>query len=100
MIRAGSELRILMSNVVHQDAKMCSMRTTVTLDDDVEAAVNRIMRERSLRLSQAINELIRAGLSARQNRRSFRQRSRRIGLRIDVTNVADALEVMEGPARR
>lgn len=79
---------------------MCSMRTTVTLDDDVAAAVNRLMRERSLRLSQAINELIREGLTVRRDGRPFRQRSRKIGLRIDVTNVADALEVLEGPAHR
>ena len=89
-----------MTFLAHHDAKMRGMRTTVTLDDDVEAAVTRVMRERSLRFSQAINELIRAGLSTRQNKRPFRQRSSRIGLRIDVTNVADALELLEGPAHR
>jgi metal-responsive CopG/Arc/MetJ family transcriptional regulator len=76
------------------------MRTTVTLDDDVAAAVDRLRRQKSLRLSQAINELIRAGLSVRHDKHAFRQRSRRIGLRIDVTNVADALEILEGPAHR
>ena len=89
-----------MTFLAHHDARMRGMRTTVTLDDDVEAAVTRVMRERSLRFSQAINELIRAGLSTRQNKRPFRQRSSRIGLRIDVTNVADALELLEGPAHR
>ena len=79
---------------------MPTMRTTVTLDDDVVAAVNRLRRERSLRLSQAINELIRAGLGVRREKRPFRQRSRSMGLRIDVTNIADALEVLEGPAHR
>lgn len=76
------------------------MRTTVTLDDDVVAAVNHVMRERSLRLSQAVNELIRAGLSVRRARRQFKQRSSRIGLRIDVRNVAEALDVLEGHGRR
>jgi metal-responsive CopG/Arc/MetJ family transcriptional regulator len=76
------------------------MRTTVTLDDDVAAALERLRRERSIGLSEAINELIRAGLTVRRPRRPFRQPSERIGLRIDVTNVAEALELLEGPAAR
>lgn len=31
---------------------------------------------------------------------TFRQRSVDLGLRIDVTNVAEALDVLEGPAAR
>jgi Arc/MetJ family transcription regulator len=76
------------------------MRTTVTLDDDVAAALERLRRERSLGLSEAVNELIRAGLLVRQGRRTFRQHSREVGLRIDVTNVAEALEQLEGPDHR
>ena len=72
----------------------------MTLDDDVVAAVERLRRQRSLGLSEAINEMVRAGLAVRRERRPFRQRSRSIGLRVDVTNVADALEVLEGPANR
>lgn len=77
-----------------------SVRTTVTLDDDVAAAIDRIRRERSIGLSDAVNELIRAGLLVKQPRRTFRQRSRAIGLRVDVTNVAEALELLEGPDHR
>ncbi len=76
------------------------MRTTITLDDDVAAAVERLRRERSMGLSEAINELVRAGLTIKQPRRPFRQRSQPIGLRIDVTNVAEALELLEGPTAR
>ena len=76
------------------------MRTTVNLDDDVVAAVTRLRRERNVGVSQAVNELARAGLVARRERRQFRQRKTKLGLRIDVTNVADALEVLEGPGRR
>lgn len=76
------------------------VRTTVTLDDDVAAALDRLRRERSIGLSKAVNELIRAGLRVRQGKRGFRQRARAIGLRIDVTNVAEALELLEGPAHR
>ena len=38
------------------------MRTTLSLDDDVAAAVQRLREERHLGLSEAVNELVRAGL--------------------------------------
>ncbi len=44
------------------------MRTTVTLEPDVDAIVRRLMRSRGLTFKQALNEAIRAG--ARQRRRS------------------------------
>jgi len=72
----------------------------VTLDDDVAAAIDRLRRERGVGLSDAINDLIRAGLRTKLQRRKFRQRTRAIGLRIDVANVAEALEQLEGPAAR
>jgi Arc/MetJ family transcription regulator len=76
------------------------MRTTIDLDDDVTAAVDRMRKERSMGLSEAVNELARAGLRARQRPRRFRQRSANLGLRVDVTNVAEALEQLEGPSAR
>ena len=77
------------------------MRTTVTLDDDVVAAIHELRRSRSLGLSEAVNELIRRGLGIRRQKRApFRQRSRALGLRIDVTDVADALEMLEGSSAR
>lgn len=39
------------------------MRTTVTLDPDVEALVRRLMRERGLTFKQVVNLAIREGLS-------------------------------------
>lgn len=76
------------------------MRTTVSLDDDVAAAVDRLRRERNLGLSQAVNELIRNGLRVPEQRREFRQRSADLGLRIDVSNVAEALDLLDGPVSR
>lgn len=76
------------------------MRTTVTLDDDVAAAVERARRDRSVGLSEAVNDLIRAGLRDKSERRPFRQRSQPMGMRIDGTNVAEALELLEGPTAR
>lgn len=40
------------------------MRTTLTLDDDVAAALGRRRAERGTGLRQEVNELLRAGLSA------------------------------------
>ena len=77
------------------------MRTTVSLDDDVTAAVEELRRSRHLGLSEAVNELIRAGLTASpRRRRAYRQRSAAMGLRIDVSNVAEALDVLDGPGAR
>lgn len=44
------------------------MRTTVTLDADVEELVHRLMRERGLSFKQAVNEAIRRGLGGRRGR--------------------------------
>ena len=76
------------------------MRTTITLDDDVAAAVDRLRRERSLGLSEALNELVRSGLVSQQVAAPFTQKTRRLGIRVDVTNVAEALELLDGPAAR
>ena len=66
------------------------MRTTVTLAEDVAAAVAKLRRERSIGVSEAVNELVRAGLTReRGRRRLFRQRSHDLGRGIDVSNVAD-----------
>lgn len=75
------------------------MRTTVELDADAEQAVQELRRE-GRGVSEAVNELIRRGLVAQEREHRFVQRTRRLGLRIDVSNVADALEVLEGPAAR
>ena len=76
------------------------MRTTLSLDDDVAAAVQRLREERHVGLSEAVNELIRVGLAAPARRTAFRQRSANLGLRVDVSNVADALEHLDGPEAR
>jgi hypothetical protein len=73
------------------------MRTTVTLADDVAAELERLRRERSIGVSEALNELARAGMTRKQKpRKPFVQRTQNLGLKIDVTNVAEALEQIEG----
>ncbi len=76
------------------------MRTTVTLDDDVAAAVDRLRREQSLGFSAAVNQLVRAGLTRRPSSRRERLPSYRLGARIDLSNVAEALELVEGSGAR
>lgn len=64
------------------------MRTTVTLDPDVEALVRQAMRERGLSFKQALNQAIRAGVANTAGARAepFRQRSFGLGrARVDLT---------------
>jgi hypothetical protein len=77
------------------------MRTTITLSDDVAAAVEKVRRERGLGLSEAVNDLVRSGLTAEQHTtRQFRQQTYDLGAGVDVSNVAEALELLDGPAAR
>ena len=76
------------------------MRTTVEFDPDTARAIEELRRERGLGVSQAVNELVRRGLLPRPEAPEFRQQTRSLGLRIDVSNVADALEALEGPETR
>jgi len=71
------------------------MRTTVTLDNDIAAAVRQLREERHIGPSEALNELARAGLRRGNERRVFTQESVDLGLRIDVSNVAEAIELLE-----
>lgn len=102
-ISAGNALssRIEVRSVLHHDATLAGVRTTVTLADDVAAVVRRLRTERGIGVSEAVNELIRAGIAAPVDRRKpFRQRTYALGLKIDVTSVADALDYAEGPDHR
>ncbi len=76
------------------------MRTTVEFDDDTSAAIEQLRREAGLGVSEAVNELIRRGLIPRRDSSPFRQQTLRLGLRIDVSNVAEALDVLEGHEAR
>jgi hypothetical protein len=66
------------------------MRTTVTLDPDIEALVRRRMAERGISFKQAVNEAIRAGLAPRTNE-GFRTKTVPMG--IPAVNLDRALEL-------
>jgi hypothetical protein len=83
------------------------MRTTITLDDDVAAAVRRLERVQRKSFKEVINEALREGL-ARLEQRPERRRSRfrtkalsvgklRIG---SIDDVSEVLAVAEGESYR
>lgn len=74
------------------------VRTTVTLTDDVAAAVERLRRKRSIGMSEAVNELVRAGLAKQETAAPFRQEAHDLGRGVDFSNVAEAIETLDGPA--
>jgi len=76
------------------------MRTTVDLEPDVLAAIEDLQRTRHVGRSEAVNELVRAGAVGSHSPEPYVQRTTAIGVRIDVSNVAEALEALEGPAHR
>lgn len=53
------------------------MRTTITFHEDVARAVERVRRERGVGVSEVVNDLVRRGLAAEENRsrEPFRQRT-------------------------
>ncbi len=73
------------------------MRTTVTLADDVAAAVETVRRERGVGVSEAVNDLVRSGLTRANEKRPFVQKTYDMGeALIDLTNVAEAREILDG----
>lgn len=71
------------------------MRTTFTLDDDVAVEVERLRRDEGIGLSEAVNRLIRAGLAAPKKRAVYRHRGVEVGLKMDVTDIASVLEILD-----
>ncbi len=76
------------------------MRTTITLADDVAAAVEKLRRERSIGLSEAVNDLVRAGLIGQPSSSRFRQKTHDLGRGVDFSNVAEVIETLDGPDAR
>lgn len=55
------------------------MRTTVTLDADTRALIEKDMRERGVSFKQALNDAVRAGLAERRPAEPFRTETARLG---------------------
>lgn len=83
------------------------MRTTLTLDDDVAAELERVRRAGSKTFKEVVNEALRAGLEALRTT-TVRPRSRATwptydgrGLKLsNVDNVGEILELLDDDDRR
>ncbi len=63
------------------------MRTTVTLDPDVEAALRRLMAQRGVSFKRALNDAIRAGVRPVDTERRSYTRARDLGTpTVDLTH--------------
>jgi hypothetical protein len=61
------------------------MRTTVTLDPDVDSKLRQMARERGVSFKVALNAAIRAGLGGRARAaRRYRLETRRMGVRAGI----------------
>jgi hypothetical protein len=83
------------------------MRTTLTIDDDLAAAIERRRRELNHTLKQEVNDLLRAGLMradedhAKSGSARFRVQPLDVGeLLVPINDVEAALDIAEGPWRR
>jgi hypothetical protein len=78
------------------------MRTTLTLDDDVAAALERLRKARDMGLKELVNDVLRRGLNDMsappKTREPFRTHSVALGrARLpNIDNVAEALAIAEG----
>jgi hypothetical protein len=72
------------------------MRTTVVIDSDVAAEIERLRRH-GLGVSEALNLLARRGMSAAATAKpaKYRHRTSKIGLKVDVTSIADVLDLLD-----
>ena len=63
---------------------MTTVRTTVTLDQDVAAALQRLSQERGVSFKEAVNSTLRAGPHGGRRAKPYRVPTRRLGLRPDI----------------
>ena len=77
------------------------MRTTLTLDDDVAAQLERLRRQRDLKFRELVNDVLRRGLREMsgepRRRKAVRTRTFDMGKPlINIDNVAETLGYLEG----
>lgn len=71
------------------------MRTTITLDDDVAAAVERLRAAEGVGLSEAVNRMLRTSMVSRVVRTPYVHHTEPVGLKVDVTNVGEVLDLLD-----
>jgi hypothetical protein len=76
------------------------VRTTLTLDDDVAALLNKEVRKSGEPFKQVVNRYLRLGLTTKQQvRKPFKVKPFNLGLP-PFTKVEELLEWLEGPDHR
>ncbi|HEX7159591.1 MAG TPA: hypothetical protein VF214_11290 [Edaphobacter sp.] len=90
----------MMQTINHHD-----VRTTLTIDDDVAALLEKEMRRTGQPLKQTVNQLLRSGLqqaAAPVKPKPFKVRARKIGLPSEWTSgsISELIEMLEGPLHR
>lgn len=76
------------------------MRTTITIDDDVEALLRKEVRRSGEPFKQVVNRYLRLGLTAKEApRKPFKVKPLNLGLP-PFTKVEELLEWLEGPEHR
>ena len=81
------------------------MRTTLTLDEDVRAGLDREVRRSGKPFKEVVNHFLRVGLNSRTTAKPgkpFVVRARRMELQpgLSLDSIADLIEQLEGPAGR
>jgi Arc/MetJ family transcription regulator len=77
------------------------MRTTITLDPDVAAAVARLKAERAAGVSEVVNDLVRRGLAAAPARERFVQDAADLGApTLPIDDIGGLLDALEGDDHR
>ena len=82
------------------------MRTTLTIDDDVAALLDRLRKERNTGLRQLVNDALRRGLAGmmmpEKRREPFRTRVVDLGRPklANIDDIAEALAIAEGESFR
>jgi plasmid stability protein len=82
------------------------MRTTLTLDEDVAAKLKARARRTGLSFKAVVNDVLRRGLASASSTRArapFKVRARdlgRVGPGLDLDNIGELLDRVEGPLHR
>ncbi|UYM04005.1 ribbon-helix-helix domain-containing protein [Solicola gregarius] len=71
------------------------MRTTITLDPDVEALVTRAMRERKMSFKAAVNDALRRGLAGETGGDDYEVPTHPLGARVDLTKATQLAGELE-----
>ena len=71
------------------------MRTTIALDPDIEAEVERLRRREGLGLSEAVNVLARRGMIPNSREEAYEFNPRPLRALLDLTNIGDVLDMLD-----